>query len=84
MPVTYDENKAVFDGTVTVEDAETLLEWLQDHQHGTADLAACTHLHAADLQLLMAAGIRIAQWPADDDLKTWMKAALPAGTSAGP
>jgi hypothetical protein len=83
MPVTYVDNTAVFDAAVGVDEAERLLEWTHEHPHGTADLGACTHLHAADLQVLMAARFPVAVWPADEDLKTWLKAALAAGTRVG-
>lgn len=61
---------------VGVEAAETLLEWLQKHPRGKIDLASCTHLHAANLQVLMAAGRPISLWPDDADLRGWLQSVL--------
>jgi hypothetical protein len=76
MTITYAGDSAVFEGTVSVEEAGTLLEWVQQHPAGSADLSGCTHLHAADLQVLMAAQLRVAAWPRDENLKTWLEAAV--------
>lgn len=76
MPITYLKNVALFDATVGVEEAETLLAWLQTHPRGKADFAACTHLHAAPLQVLMAARPAVAAWPDDADLNAWLATAL--------
>jgi hypothetical protein len=66
-------------GTLTVEDAELLLAQLAQAAGGDApraDLAECGHMHAACLQVLMAAGVRVAAWPADTVLAAWLEAAL--------
>lgn len=76
MTITYKRNTAVFDDTVSVEDAEDLLQWLQKHPKGKADLSGCSHLHAANLQVLMANRTPVLAWPHDDTLKTWLTAAL--------
>lgn len=76
MAMTYKKNLALFDDVISVEEAEDLLEWIQKNPKGKADLSRCTHLHAADLQVLMAANIAVAAWPQDDELKTWLLAAL--------
>jgi len=77
MSITYDDNTAVFAGTVSVEEAEELLQWIQKHPDGRADLSACSHLHAADLQVLMATGVRFCAWPRDESLKAWLDTAFP-------
>ena len=59
-----------------VEDAEILLDWLLKHPEGNLDLAGCTHLHAANLQVLMATRPRIAVWPEDARLADWLRHAL--------
>ena len=79
MAISYKRNMAVLEGTISVEAAEDLLQWLQKHPKAKADLSGCTHLHAADLQVLMAARVPVAVWPRDEDLKTWLTAALPSG-----
>lgn len=60
---------------LTVEDAEALLQLLQgDTQR--IDLSACRQVHAACLQVLMAAHLPVAAWPQDDSLAPWLRAAL--------
>ena len=76
MAVTYERNVAHFADTVGVEEAEGFLAWLQKHPKPELDLAACTHLHAAQLQVLMAARVHIVAWPTDDALRGWLKSAL--------
>jgi hypothetical protein len=79
MAVTYAGNEAHFGGIVGVEDAEALLAWLSEHPQATLDLADCTHIHAADLQVLMAAALTVAEWPHDAALAVWLKSALSRG-----
>ncbi len=76
MTIEFRKNLAVFRDVVTVEEAESLLEWLQKKPAGKVDLAACTHLHAANLQVLMAARAQITVWPRDTALGNWLRSAL--------
>lgn len=76
MPVTYSNDSATFCGHVSVEEAEILLSWIQQHPHPTVDLSACTHIHAASLQVLMAARLAVSAWPLDNDFKNWLTSAL--------
>lgn len=76
MPIEYKKNQAVFLGIVSVDEAEGLLEWLQNKPAAKVDLGACTHLHPANLQVLMAAKSRITVWPNDADLRAWLETAL--------
>jgi hypothetical protein len=76
MAIIYKKNLAVFEAAVSVDEAEDLLQWIQSHPKGKADFGGCTHLHAAELQVLMAARIPVVAWPRDDNLKTWLTAAL--------
>jgi hypothetical protein len=76
MAMTYKRNVAYFGDTVGVEEAETLLTWLRDHPKPKLDLTACTHVHAALLQVLMAFRLPIAKWPNDAALSTWLRSAL--------
>jgi hypothetical protein len=76
MAIEYKKNRAVFSEVVGVEDAEALLQWLQKKSTAKVDLAACTHLHPANLQVLMVAGVAISAWPADKMFATWLKSAL--------
>lgn len=76
MPIEYKKNLAVFRDVVSVEEAEGLLEWLQNKPAAKIHLAACTHLHPANLQVLMAVKARIIAWPDDADLRAWLETAL--------
>jgi hypothetical protein len=67
---------AHFVDTVGVEEAEGFLAWLQKHSKPKLNLSACTHVHAAQLQVLMAAQIPVAEWPTDESLSKWLKSAL--------
>jgi hypothetical protein len=78
MTIDYDRNRAVFSEVVGVGEAEALLQWLQANASAQVDLAACTHLHPANLQVLMVARPQISAWPADTGLATWLASALPA------
>ena len=50
-----DDGVIVLDGECPVEDAETLLRLLQARPEGPVDWSACTRMHTAVLQALMAA-----------------------------
>lgn len=76
MPIEYKKNQALFRDIVSVDEAEGLLEWLQNKPAARVDLGACTHLHPANLQVLMAANSRIAAWPNDANLRTWLETVL--------
>jgi hypothetical protein len=76
MAMSYEGSVARFADTVGVDEAEVFLAWLQKNPKPRLDLSACTHIHAAELQVLMAAGIPIAVWPRDEALTAWLKSAL--------
>jgi hypothetical protein len=76
MGIVYKKNSAVFSEVAGAEDAEELLEWLSKHPKGKINLAACSHLHPANLQVLMAAGCALAAAPSDNSLATWVESAL--------
>lgn len=76
MAIQYNKKSVVFTDVVSVEEAEGLLEWIQKNPKGKVDLATCTHLHAANLQVLMAARAQVSVWPKDELLKTWLTSAL--------
>ncbi len=79
--MTYKKTVAVLEGVCTVEEAESLLGWLQEHPKGKVNLKKCEHLHAAVLQVLMAAGPDVSVWPEDPGLQGWIETAL-AGRGA--
>jgi len=76
MPIEYKKNQALFRDIASVDEAEGLLEWLQNKPAAKVDLGACTHLHPANLQVLMAAKSRISVWPNDANLRAWLEPAL--------
>lgn len=76
MAITFKKDRAVFDDLVGVDEAELLLEWLQKTPKGKIDLSACTHLHPANLQVLMAAHCSIKARPVDCELATWIDTAF--------
>lgn len=76
MPFTTQDNRLSAEQLLSVEDAEPLLEWLLNHPRGKLDLSACEHLHAASLQVLMAARAKIAAWPRSQMLADWLSATL--------
>jgi hypothetical protein len=76
MPIEYKKSRAVFHGVVSVEEAEGLLEWLQSKPSTKVDLASCSHLHTANLQVLMTARAKVSSWPANPQLHAWLESAL--------
>jgi phosphoglycolate phosphatase-like HAD superfamily hydrolase len=72
MPIEYTDDAARFTGLAAVDEAENLLEHLQRHPRLGVDLGACTHLHTANLQVLLATGAAISVWPKDEGLRTWL------------
>ena len=55
----------------SVRDQVSAEEW-----QTRVDLAACSHLHPANLQVLMAADAAISAWPTDHGLAAWLASAL--------
>ena len=78
MAIEYKKKVVVMSDIVSVDDAEGLLEWLQNKPAAKVDLSTCTHLHPANLQVLMAAQCRVTHWPQDAGLRTWLETALSA------
>jgi len=72
MAIEYKKSLAVFTEFVGVEEAENLLQWLLKNPKGKINLAACEHIHAANLQVLMAIKPQVAAWPADENLHRWL------------
>jgi hypothetical protein len=76
MPIKYKGNQVLLHDAVSVEDAEGLLEWLLKKPASKVDLSGCTHLHPANLQVLMAARCTIKALPLDSSLASWIDSAL--------
>lgn len=66
MPVQTGKKRVTLSGHCSVEEAESLFDWLQKHEKGDADLGSLEHPHAAVLQILMAGQTRISSMPADE------------------
>lgn len=82
MPILYNDHSADLTGMVSVEDAEVFLGWLQMHPQAKLNLSECTHLHAANLQVLMATTAHIEYWPHDEELAAWLKNTLEPSISS--
>jgi hypothetical protein len=78
MGIVYKKNSAVFDDVVGPDEAEGLLEWLGKYPKGKIDLSSCSHLHPANLQVLMVANCSIKVRPTDQGLAAWIDSALNA------
>jgi hypothetical protein len=75
-----DDGVIVLDGECPVEDAEALLQLLQAQPEGPVDWSACTRLHTAVLQVLMAAAPRMRGECGDVFVARWS----PVGAAARP
>jgi ABC-type transporter Mla MlaB component len=80
MALQFEAQVATLEGTVTVEEAETLANWLKEQvaQDSTpaVNLSACEHVHAAVLQTLLALKPALAAEPPHPYLKQVLSAAL--------
>jgi hypothetical protein len=73
----------VLEGACRVEDAETLLGWLQADPSRVVDLTHAEHLHAAVLQILMALGPTLTGADKNDFIRDWITPSLTTGTPIG-
>jgi hypothetical protein len=76
MAIEYKKNQAKFIDVVSIDETEALVEWLQSKNNIKIDLASCSHLHSAILQVLIAVQVRIAVWPRDANLRAWLESVL--------
>ncbi len=74
MGVNFDliENVIELDETVSVEEAETLLQLLLEHEEATIDASNCTHMHTAAVQVLLASKPKFTKLPKDEFLKRFL------------
>ncbi len=79
MSIRYLKKHAALEGVVTVEEAETLMQWLRAQPRPAVHLGRCEHLHAAALQVLLALSPRLVAAPADP----WLAQALGVEASGG-
>jgi hypothetical protein len=74
MAVRYLKKHAALEGSVSVDDAETLAQWLQKQARPAVHLGKCQHLHGAVLQVLLALRPRVVAAPADPLLTAVLQA----------
>jgi anti-anti-sigma regulatory factor len=79
MPIEFKKSRVIFREEVSVEEAEGLLEWLQKRPAAKVDLSACSHMHTANLQVLMTAKTVISSWPKNAELRAWLEPAIKSG-----
>ena len=65
MSIRYLKKYAALDGNISVEDAETLAQWLQKQPAPAVHLNKCEHLHGAALQVLLALRPQVKAPPPD-------------------
>ncbi|SEQ26763.1 hypothetical protein [Giesbergeria anulus] len=73
MPLEFRKKQVLLKGIVGVEEAENLLGWLQKKSGVSVDFSACEHLHPANIQVLLAAQVRIDAWPTDAILQQFLQ-----------
>ncbi len=76
MSIEYKRNVARLQGVVTVDEAESMLAWIQGHKTPKIDLSECTHLHCAELLIMLAFRPAVTAWPADQAFGNWVKTSL--------
>ena len=77
MSIEYTEDRAVFKDTVSVDEAEPLLDWITSLDEAVVDLSECTHIHTSVMQVLMAAeDLRVEKLPGDKSFRDWLENSL--------
>lgn len=71
MTIRLEDGAIVIDGVSPVEDAEVLLEKLQEHPGTPVDCSRCPSMHTAVVQVLMAANATIRGACGDDFVRLW-------------
>jgi len=75
MAIRYLKKHAALEGSVLVDDAETLTQWLLQQPAPAVHLGKCEHLHGAVLQVLLALRPRLVAAPADPLLAAVLRGA---------
>ena len=73
MAIECRDDTIVLKDVVGVEEAEFLLEKIQERPSCKVDMAEVVHIHTACLQVLMATRIKISLWPEDEVMKSLLK-----------
>jgi len=66
------ENVIEIDEACTVEDAETLLQLVLEHDDAMIDASKCTHIHTAAMQVLLAAKPKFRDLPEDEFIRQFL------------
>ena len=66
------ENIIEIDESCTVEDAETLLQLVLEHNDSMIDASRCTHIHTAAMQVLLAAKPKFRDLPEDEFIRQFL------------
>ena len=80
MTVRRVEDDILLEGVCTIEDAEILLQHLQDGA-SCLDWSACTHLHSACLQVMLSARLPLRGTPLEPELARWLAPIVGAGAA---
>lgn len=76
MSIEYKKTVAIIEGDCSVEDAETLLEWILVNPKGKINLKQCEQMHTAVLQVLMAIKPSVSVWPDTHSPAFWLSTVL--------
>jgi len=75
MAIRYLKKHAALEGSVSVDDAETLTQWLLQQPAPAVHLGKCEHLHGTVLQVLLALRPKLFPTPADPLLAAMLRGA---------
>jgi len=75
MAIRYLKKHAALEGSVSVDDAETLTQWLLQQPAPAVHLGKCEHLHGTVLQVLLALRPKLVATPADPLLAAVLRGA---------
>ena len=75
MTIRYLKKHAALEASVSVDDADTLTQWLLQQPAPAVHLGKCEHLHGAVLQVLLALRPKLVAAPADPLLAAVLRGA---------
>jgi len=78
MPITYTPTTAHLPPTTNAEEAEPLLQWLEEHPDGDLDLSEAESMHTVVVNVLLSMRPRVSEPPTAPRLAAWLVPALAA------
>lgn len=81
MTIRRVEDEVLLEGVCTIEDAELLLQHLQDGA-SRLDWSGCTHLHSACFQVVLSAHLPMHGTPLGPELARWLTPLVDADASS--